>query len=116
MKNQLKYYIFLTLSIVLFSCGNNLDEIPEGIIPKGEMIEVMSEIELTQALIKLKLSTQDTVNQQQLFQEVYNEFGVSEEQFNNSLTHYCKDPKLLMNMYGKVIENLTKKQSEHQKK
>lgn len=116
MRNQIRYLIILTLNLVLIACGKKPDKIPEGIILKGEMIEVISEIELTQALIKLKLSEQDTINQEQLFQEVYDEFNVSKNQFNNSLVYYCKEPKVLKSMYTKVIENLTKKQSEHQKK
>jgi len=116
MEKQLKYFIFFALTLVLFSCANNSEETPEGVIPKDKMIEVLGEIELTQALIKLKLSTQDTVNQEQLFNEVYDEFSITQDQFNNSLTYYCEDPKSLMNMYGKVIEDLTKKQSEHSQK
>ena len=100
---------------MLMSCGSK-DEIPAEVIPKNIMIEVMTEMELTQALVKLKNSTQDTINEQQLFEEVYISYDISENKFNTSLAYYCKDPKLLMNMYGKVLENLTKKQSEQQRK
>ncbi|MGB0881477.1 MAG: DUF4296 domain-containing protein [Vicingaceae bacterium] len=114
--NELNKYTIIIIGLLLFSCGANKEEIPAGIIPKEEMITVMTEIELTQALIKLKTSTQDTINEQQLFEEVYADFDISEDQFNNSLAFYCKDPKLLRDMYNKVIENLTKKQSEQQRK
>lgn len=97
------------------SCGAN-EEIPAEVIAKDKMVEVMTEIELTQALIRLKNSTQDTINEQQLFNEVYTAFDISENKFNTSLEYYCKDPKLLMNMYIQVMENLTKKQSEQQRK
>jgi hypothetical protein len=115
MKDQLKYFIVL-VTIVMFSCNSDADIVPEGVLGKEKMIEVMVEIELTQALVKLKSSTIDTINERQLYNEVYSAYNVSEEEFNNSLDHYCKDPKLLMDMYGKVIEDLTKKQSEQQRK
>jgi len=115
MKNQLKYFIIL-VALVMFSCNNGEDLPPEGVLAKDKMIEVMVEIELTQALIKLKSSTLDTLNERHLYDEVYNAYDISEEEFNNSLEHYCKYPKLLLSMYRKVIENLTKKQSEQQRK
>jgi len=80
------------------------------------MIEIMVDIELTEALIELKSSMKDTINEKALYHEVFNSYSISEVEFNKSLVHYCKDPKSLMEMYGKVIENLTKKQSEHQRK
>jgi hypothetical protein len=116
MENQFKYFIIIGLSFMLFSCEANKEDIPVGVISKDKMIEVMTEIELTQALIKLKNSTQDTINEQQLYNEVYDEFDISEGEFNTSIDYYCKEPRPFMLMYGKVIENLTKKQSEHQRK
>lgn len=89
---------------------------PKDVIQKDKMIDMMTEIELTQALIKLKYSTQDTINGAVLYNEVYKEFGVSKEVFNTSLSYYCEDPNTLMQMYSSVIENLTKKQSELQRK
>jgi len=115
MKDQLKYFIVLT-TIVLFACNSDADIAPKGVMDKNTMIEVLVEMELTQALIKLKSSTKDTINERELYKEVYTTYNISEEEFNNSLTYYCKDPKSLMRMYGKVIETLTKKQSEQQRK
>lgn len=116
MKNLLKYIILLVFTSFFLACGDAEEELPAGVIVEDNMIEVITEIELTQALVKLKFSNQDsTVNQQQLFNEVYRDFNVSEEQFNSSLAYYCKDPKLLEGMYVKVINNLSEKQAEIQK-
>ncbi len=102
------------------SCdGDESSEIPKNVIPEEKMIEVITEIELTQALIKLKFSVPDTtqgsaINKQELFNQVYKSFNTSEEQFNNSLTYYSEHPKLLMEMYIKVINNLSEKQGDYQ--
>ncbi len=112
---KLNNYISIIVCFLLFSCGTQQKEIPNDVITKEKMIEVMTEVELTQALIRLKASTQDTINEQQLYNEVYMEFDISEEKFNKSLEYYCKDPNQLKEMYNKVIENLTKKQSEQQR-
>lgn len=116
MKGFQKYLIIVGSVFMLLACGGGNSKTPEGVIPKDKMIEVIAEIELTQALIKLKSSTQDTINEQELYNEVYQDYNISQEKFNRSLKHYCENPKSLMNMYGKVIENLTKKQSEQQGK
>ena len=114
MKNYLQYIIFIVSALVVISCQER-KRIPDGIIPEDKMVEVITEVELTQALLKLKIANQDTVNQKQLFEETYKDFGISEETFNNSLDFYCQDPKLLEEIYAKVINNISKKQAELQK-
>jgi len=115
MKNLIKHIIYFALIFVLISCGEEGAAVPSGIIAEDKMIAVITEIELTQALIKLKFSNRDsTINQQELFNEVYTDFEITEEQFNNSLSFYCKEPKLLEGMYIKVINSLSEKQVENQ--
>ena len=113
MKNLIRYITFLISTVIFISCGNDQIEAPKDIITEDKMVEVITEIELTQALIKVKFANQDTVNQQQLFDEVYKDFNISEEEFNNSLTYYCQEPKLLEEIYIKVINNLSKRQAEN---
>jgi len=115
MKDQFKYFI-IVVTIALFSCNSDVDNYPKGIIAKEKMVNVMVEVELTQALIMMKSSAKDTINEREIYNEVFSAYNISEEEFNNSLDYYCKDPKALMDMYGQIIENLTKKQSEHQRK
>ena len=114
MKNLLTYIIFLLSTVIFISCGGTQKEASSDIIAKDKMIEVITEIELAQALIKVKFANQDTVNQNQLFDEVYKDFNISEEEFNNSLIYYCKEPKLLEEIYVKVISNISERQAELQ--
>lgn len=114
MKHFLRYIVIFTLTFGVTSCGSNENTIPDGVIVEDKMVDVIVEIELTQALIKLKFSNQDTINQQQLFNDVYDDFEISEEQFNRSLAYYCKKPKVLMEMYAQVITNLSEKQAANQ--
>jgi len=111
MKNLVSCIISL---IIILSCNNQVKDVPEDIISEDKMVEVITEIELTQALIKLKFLHQDTLNPQQLFNEVYSDFNVSKEQFNKSLAFYSQEPKTIENIYVKVIINLSKRQAEIQ--
>jgi Domain of unknown function (DUF4296) len=114
MRNLLNHIVILIFTVIFISCENNQIKTTKDIIPQAEMVDVITEIEFTQALIKLKFANQDTVDQQQLFDEVYKEFDISEEKFNNSLNYYSKEPKLLEEMYAEVINNLSEKQAEIQ--
>ncbi|PCJ26802.1 MAG: hypothetical protein COA97_05260 [Flavobacteriales bacterium] len=111
MKNLIQY-IYFTIIFLLISCADGKQEIPIDVIPEDKMVDVITEIEITQALIKLTLSTQDTINQQQLFDKVYEDFNISEEKFNKSLSFYCRQPKVMENIYVRVIISLSKKQAE----
>ena len=115
MKEQLKCFTVIGIVLFFMSCGGDKNEVPDGVIAKDEMIELLVEIELTQALVKLN-SFEEAIDEQQLYDEVFTSFNTSQDDFNNSMEFYCKDPKLLMDMYSKVIEKLTQKQSEHQRK
>ena len=96
--------------IVSVSCEEEKIVPPKNLILEDKMVEVITETELTQALIKLKLSNQDTINKQQLFKQVYADFNISEEQFNNSLAYYAQVPRDLMLIYEDVITKLSEKQ------
>lgn len=110
MKKIHLHIISLVAIFAFISCRNNKVQPPKDLISKDKMVEVIAEIELTQALIKLKLANQDTINKQQLFNQVYDEFNISEEQFNNSLTYYSKVPRDLMLIYEEVVTKLSQKQ------
>ena len=114
MKYVVRNIIYIVLLCGYISCGGEEKEIPGNIIPEDKMIEVITEVELTQALIKLKFSQTDTIEKQQLFNQVYEQFDVSEEQFNLSLDYYCKKPKQLHDMYIEVISKLSERQAEEQ--
>ena len=105
------YLIYIVIVFgFLISCTEGEKALPDYLIEREKMVEVIADIELTQALIKLKFSNQDALNSQELYNQVYKEFGISEEQFNKSLVYYCKTPKGTEGVYIDAIERLTEKQ------
>jgi hypothetical protein len=110
----IRHIIFIATTVLLLCC-NNIIESPDDILPEEKMVEVIAEIEFTQALIKLKISTKDSlINQAQLFNEVFKKFNTSENQFNKSLAYYSEQPKTLDSIYVNVITKLSKRQAETQ--
>ena len=110
MKLYLKYIIIVF--VFLMSCTEEEETLPSNLIEREIMVDVISEIELTQALIKLKFTTQDTLNSQEFYNQVYKEFNITEEQFNKSLAYYCKTPKGTESLYIDAIELLSEKQAK----
>ena len=110
---KLKFIVIIIVVGLITSCESEHTITPD-LIERDKMVEVISEIELTQALIKLKFSNKDTINSQELYDQIYEKFKISEEEFNNSLAFYCKTPKQAESLYLEAIEVLTAKQVQNQ--
>ena len=104
---KLKFIVIIIVVGLITSCESEHAITPD-LIERDKMVEVISEIELTQALIKLKFK--DTINSQELYDQIYEQFKISEEEFNNSLEFYCQTPKQAEGLYLEAIEVLTAKQ------
>jgi hypothetical protein len=104
----------LFFAVIISSC-NNKEELPKDILSQEDLINVIAEMEMTQALIKLKFNTKDTIiNQKAIFEDVFIEMNTTEEQFNKSLNYYSQQPKILLEIYEEVIIKLSKQQAENQ--
>ncbi|MGB0886538.1 MAG: DUF4296 domain-containing protein [Vicingaceae bacterium] len=104
-------YIFIIIS-VLFSCKTETKETaPADLIEWEKMVDVITEVELTQAVVKVSFSTQDSINAKKLYADVFESFNITEKQFNSSLNFYCKDPIETEKLYADAIEKLSEKQA-----
>lgn len=108
--NQL--FIIIFISIVAFSCFNpNKDvDIPEGIIPPGEMALIFRDIHLTDALISRKRLN---INKNYLkinsyYKDIYEKHGYSRAVIDSSLNFYSSYPELMDVVYDQVLIELSK--------
>lgn len=107
------YFLFLSF----YACSSIEEEqTPESIIPEEQMVSLITEIELTQAFIKLRTTESDSLNQAVLFQTVFDQLNVTQEEFNESLDFYSEHPQQLEDIYNKVIVSLSEKQASVQLK
>lgn len=113
---RMNFYLKYSLIVACFlaSCSGSEEALPQNILTRDEMIEVVVEIELTQALIKLKLYSKDTLDHEALYAHVYQKFQITEEQFNLNLKHYCENPKKMEELYLDAISLMSKKQVQPQ--
>ncbi len=105
---------FLGLILLLSCSSRNLQ--PEAgleVIPREQMVRLMAEMELTEALLKnhqVKMS-RDSVNllTKKYYDSLYNKYGVTQAQFDNNLKYYQSDIEEFLAMTDSVIIYLTRR-------
>ncbi len=110
----MKYFFSIVLLICLLSCQEEKESVPKDVLERDEMISVMVDVEIAQALLRFNLSRLDTLNQEQVFNTIFIEHQISEEEFNASLTYYSQDPKVLEGLYVDVVTAISEKQAQDQ--
>ena len=117
--------LFGSLS-VLFSGGCNEDaSVPsamtlseDSIIPEPAMILMLADVHMIEAAMLIRrnrgFSQKDTSGW--YYQELFRKYGVTENQYRQSLRFYQKDPKYFAEMYQQVIDLLARKEKDFLKK
>ena len=109
----MKYLFLFLLCTCLLSCISGegaLPGIPDDVLPVEKMAVVVEQIHLAEAEVALTANP-DTISKDRLsFQKIYEENGITKEQYKNSLDFYTDHPELLNKVYGIVLEDLTRKQ------
>ncbi len=99
--------------ILLFSCKQKTTEIPEGIISRDSMINIMVDIHLADAVL-LNPMTQSKIGDipsNNLYKSVMDKYHIKKERFDKSMGFYSDNPVMLDSMYDGVIEKLSMIQS-----
>jgi len=109
MKNYLSILICL-----LFACGTPEKETPNNILKENTFENILKEIHLAEATFELHKTTGMEKAKNELansYHNIYLEFAISEEKFNNSLEYYSTHPEKLEEIYSKVLEELTEERA-----
>ena len=110
-----KIVFFIIVVLSFSSCTSEDEKLPEGILEEEQLVELLIEVELSQAFIKLNVAKLDSINQDVFYQNVFEEHQVSIEQFNASLEYYAIYPEVLEDIYVRVIDRLSERQAESKK-
>lgn len=113
-----QYLTVLPLFILLFffSCQQD-NKTPSTIIAENEMVEIIAQLEIAQAHLKIKSASLDNAYiksnyQQANFEPIFKKYSITEKEFNNSLKYYAAQPKKMEAIYTKVIVILSEKQAQ----
>lgn len=106
LRASLSVFIF---TLFLFSCQRpDAIKVPEGTMSESKMVEILTDIHLVEGAKVGNKIMGDTIPAPVYFKKVYQKYNISEEQFAKDFAFYTANPKLMDDIYEKVIENLNK--------
>ena len=115
-----KWAFILFIALLAASCNSILDSTPSGTLSEKQMIDVLVDIHLTEATMKItddsyaRLS--DTTQLRIQFAQVFAKHNIDPDDFNASLDYYLKHIDDLDKIYVSVINRLTELEATLQPK
>ncbi len=105
------FSLIFVLVIFLSSCtSNTIMKKPDDLIPKNEMIAIMTDIYLANASYNVRNKHQE--RQRNYMSLVYEKYGVDSARYNRSNLYYMSRIDEYEKMHVKVSENIKKMKTE----
>ena len=115
-----KWAFILCFAVLAASCNSILSSKPSGMLNEDKMIDVLVDIHLTEAALRVANDSlarlNDTTKLRILFAQVYEKHNVDPDDFNTSLDYYLKHIDELDKIYVEVINRLTELEAKLQPK
>jgi hypothetical protein len=108
-----KNAFFLFLALLFFGCTDGYEVvIPDHILSKEKMAEVMLDIHLIEATLNLNAGNvnKDAVEGKLSF-DVFKKHNISREKYEESYTFYTENPDAMKEVYDIVLKELSKLQA-----
>ncbi len=102
MSSNLKYLFFLSL-VLCCSCGENSNAIP---IEAPVLIKILCDVHVVEGALQYQKSTQKDSIAKAYYDQIYQKYDIEESDFITTLKVIEKDPKLLEELYAKVLIEL----------
>lgn len=112
MKNKGIIVVVIFCLAILTSCSKSAIKIPDDVIHKDSMMFIMMDIHIAEAGVKTLNADSVAINNKTYYEFIFKNHHVSEEQFRKSLTFYTDNPELLQEIYTKMTEEMSKKETE----
>jgi|TARA_B110000908_G_C10107837_1_gene381603 hypothetical protein len=94
----------------LIGCKTESEKLPDGIIPKEDMVDVIADIQLVEAAQKqLNVSTSErNVMRDTSYHIIFNKYGIDSALYDSSLHVYSRRPQLMAEIMERVAEQINK--------
>lgn len=98
---------FAMLMVLFFSCEKK-ERVPEGILTKDQMVNVLSELYIVEQKINTVSVKRDSLNQifATMKDRVFKKTGVTDSVFRQSLNYYMDRPQTFEIIYTALIDSL----------
>lgn len=107
--------IWIAIVILFMSCDGKPDiyavpEEPADLLSQEKFTQVLMEMQLLEATLKLKLIRKNDIQERipGYFEEVFEKFEVTEEQFRSSLAFYNGQPLKTTEIYDSIEQRLVR--------
>jgi hypothetical protein len=103
----------LLFGLLLVACAPE-PTLPEGVLSRAEFTAILADLQLIEARMNHELVVQprDHVPMSAYYEEVFDQRGITREQFTLSFDHYAGDPEILKAIYEDVITELGRRKDE----
>ncbi len=112
----IKLFFSLIILSTLSSCYNvNKHDvaIPEKLLSKTQMVEVLTDIQITEAGFSLNKNKKSANNlKPKYYTKILEQYDITFQQFKDNLDYYHNSPKVFEEIYELVLGNLSKIQSD----
>lgn len=111
----MKKIIYLTaaLLLILTSCSPKNDElvIPDNVVPKDKMTDILVEIQIVEGALIYKRSTGQIYNdfRDYYYTFIFDKYDVSQKKFDRSMDFYKENLEVLDKIYEEVLKRLETK-------
>lgn len=102
------------LSILLLSCSAPKTEIPKDIISEKSFINILKEIHLAEVKFELHKTKGMENAKKELasnYATIYNESGITADDFEKTLQYYAEKPEKLEQIYASVLDQISKERT-----
>ena len=112
-------FCFCISGILIFfsGCSKKSADIPKNILTKEELVPVLVDIHLAQAYTGMnQLTDSSRVTMYDYAAYIFNAHHITKQKYDSAMAFYTFHPDLLNEIYQDVINELSKKQSESERK
>lgn len=105
----MKKLFILIVFLSVFSCDKKDPAMPDDLLSKESMVNILINIHIAEAAISLKDLPSDSaqVLYKRKKQEIFKEHGVASSRFYKSYQYYISDIKGMDDIYAAVIDSLS---------
>lgn len=102
------------LLVLSLACTSKESTIPEGVLQPERFEKVLLEAQLIEARMnhELVVTRQNVIPGTDYYARMFQEQGVSKEEFEQSFAYYSGQPEVMKGMYESIITELVRRKDE----
>lgn len=98
----------IIVGILAFGACSDKDQVPEGVLEKEKMVNVLSDLYLAEQKINSIGVKRDSLKQifEAVRTKIFAEAGTSDSVFKRSMDYYMEHPQIMESLYTSLIDSL----------